>query len=264
MACNKKSLLLLLAIPCHCVGHILLNRYLDYRLSNSEIVCFAAFIICACVILATHNTIARAVCLALSNLCIVALFFLKNSFFSLTAQELLIYCIFELPSIILLIMMTAPKKESSSQVPTEADEYAPQPEKRGIKRFLNYHSFYKAFLSVLTIILLVCILTGKEPVNFQNPANFPTFWFGTLFFVLLFAWLVLRSKQEFVDSELRDFFGKLMQTSALYFLIDQFWAKQYSQNTVYLCVPIYICAIVVVKHFNVIAMIKKTIIKKKQ
>lgn len=264
MACNKKRLLLLLAIPCHYIYHFLLNHYLDYRLSNSEIVCFAVFIICACVILATHNTIARAVCLALSNLCIVALFFLKNSFISLTAQELLIYCIFELPSIILLIMMTAPKKESSSQVPTEADEYAPQPEKRGIKRFLNYHSFYKAFLSVLSIILLVCIFIGKEPVNFQNPANFPTFWFATLFFVLLFIWLVLHSKQEFVESGLRDFFGKLMQTSALYFLIDQFWAKQYSLNTIYLCVPIYICAIVVFKHFSVIAKIKKAILKKKQ
>ena len=263
MACSKKRLLLLLLIPWYCGVHFLLDWFLDYNFTNSDIVCFSAFIICASVILATHNKIARAVCLSLTHLSLVLLTFFESQLINLTAQDLLIYCIFELPSLLLFMMLTGKPKESIDEPLTQVDDNTPQPANQGMKRFFNYRNLYRAVMLVLLLILVLCFATGKERMIPANKFTTSLACFSGLLLISFFCFLVMYfHKEEFQGSEAKIYITRIFQTCLFYFLADIFWANAHNQNTAYLCLPLILSMIFVFKHFNVFANVKKVVLKK--
>lgn len=262
MACNKKRLLLLLAIPCYCVIHFTWKLVLDYQFQNSDIVCFSAFIVCASVILATDSKIARAVCLSLTSVSLVLMSIFETPFITLTARDLLIYGIFEVPALVLLIMITDKKQESIAAPPADADEPMTQQSKQGIKRFLNYRIFYKALLFVLLIVLLMCLATRKEHIVPAAKVTTSLACFLGLFIILSFCCLILYSKNDFHGSKPMEYTVRLWQTCVFYLLVDIFWANSHNQNTVYLCLPLILSLIFVFKHFNVFGNVKSIVLEK--
>lgn len=263
MACNKKRLLLLLAIPCYCVIHFLAIRLLDFSYKNSDIVCFSAFIICASVILATHNKIARAVCLSLTHLSLVLLTFFESQLINLTAQDLLIYCIFELPSLLLFMMLTGKPKESIGELSTQDEGDMPQPANQGMKRFFNYRNLYRAVMLVLLLILVMCLAARKESIILVTKIGTPTVRnFIGLFFILSFVFLIMNFKKEFRGTKTMEYIARVWQTCVFYLLVDIFWARQFGKNSAYICLPLAISIIYVFKHFKVILNVKNIILKK--
>ena len=234
MVTNKKNLLLLAAIPIYlfcCYLPVAFDGG-EYNLSN--ILCVSAFILCAAIISSVNKKAIVISGLALIHTCLFAANFLLVQGES-TFQNLFVYCLFCLPSLMIMIIFFA----SDNRAEADSEEAEAK------KSFFQKHSLFSYCIEALAVVLAGLLITGKEVIAFGFDGTAACLLACSLI-LIVYSLIMSIGKAE----ENRKLFAAMLIIMSVFnFAVYIIWANRYVQDFVYLLLPeVVITAFVIEKY----------------